>query len=76
LGSFFDDMSQAKKQTDELTKFIAVERKQFPNTPIIMVTHHVNIQSYVGVVVNSGDMVLVKVDPTGKPVSFKLYPSP
>ena len=76
LGSFFDDMSQAKKQTDELTKFIAVERKQFPNTPIIMVTHHVNIQSYVGVVINSGDMVLVKVDPTGKPLSFKLYPSP
>ena len=76
LGSFFDDMSQAKKQTDELTKFIAVERKQFPNTPIIMVTHHVNIQSYVGVVINSGDMVLVKIDPTGKPVSFKLYPSP
>ena len=76
LGSFFDDMSQAKKQTDGLTKFIAVERKQFPNTPIIMVTHHVNIQSYVGVVVNSGDMVLVKVDPAGKPVTFKLYPSP
>lgn len=76
LGSFFDDMSQAKKQTDELTKFIAAERKQFSSTPIIMVTHHVNIQSYVGVVVNSGDMVLVKVDPAGKPVNFKLYPSP
>ena len=76
LGSFFDDMSQAKKQTDELTKFIATERKQYPKMPIIMVTHHVNIQSYVGMVVNSGDMVLVKVDPTGKPLSFKLYPSP
>ena len=76
LGSFFDDMSQAKRQTDELVKLIAAERKQNPNMPIIMVTHHVNIQSYVGVVINSGDMVLVKVDPTGKPVSFKLYPSP
>ena len=76
LGSFFDDMSQAKKQTDELTKFIATERKQHPKMPIIMVTHHVNIQSYAGMVVNSGDMVLVKVDPTGKPLSFKLYPSP
>ena len=70
LGSFFDDMSQAKKQTEELTKFIAVERKQSPNMPIIMVTHHVNIQSYVGEVVNSGDMVLVKVDSAGKPLSF------
>ncbi len=76
LGSFFDDMSQAKKQTDELTKLIAIERKQYPNTPIIMVTHHVNIQSYVGMVVNSGDMVLVKIDPTGKPLSSKLYSSP
>ncbi|WP_251368715.1 histidine phosphatase family protein [Polynucleobacter sp. AP-Ainpum-60-G11] len=76
LGSFFDDMSQAKKQTEELTKFIAVETKQSPNIPIIMVTHHVNIQSYVGEVVNSGDMVLVKVDSAGKPLSFKLYPSP
>jgi phosphohistidine phosphatase SixA len=76
LGSFFDDMSQAKSQTNDLEKLIAAERKQFPNTPIIMVTHHVNIQSYVGVVVNSGDMVLVKVNSSGKPVSFKLYPSP
>ena len=76
LGSFFDDMSQAKGQTNELEKLIADERKKFPNMPIIMVTHHVNIQSYVGVVVNSGDMVLVKVNPSGKPVSFKLYPSP
>ena len=76
LGSFFDDMSQAKKQTEELTKLIAAERKQYPSMPIIMVTHHVNIQSYVGMVVNSGDMVLVKVDPAGKPLSFKLYPSP
>ena len=76
LGSFFDDMSQAKRQTDELTKLIAAERRQYPNMPIIMVTHHVNIQSYVGMVVNSGDMVLVKVDSTGKPLSFKVYPSP
>lgn len=76
LGSFFDDMSQAKQQNDELIKLIATERKQYPSTPIIMVTHHVNIQSYVDMVVNSGDMVLVKVDPSGKPLSFKLYPSP
>jgi phosphohistidine phosphatase SixA len=76
LGSFFDDMSQAKRQTDELIKLVAAERRQYPNTPIIMVTHHVNIQSYIGIAVNSGDMLLVKVDPAGKPLSFKLYPSP
>jgi Zn-finger domain-containing protein len=66
----------AKQKTRQLEKLIAAERKQFPDMPIIMVTHHVNIQSYVGVVVNSGDMALVKVDASGKPVSFKLYPSP
>lgn len=76
LGSFFDDMSQAKKQTDELTKFISTERKQYPKTPIIMVTHHVNIQSFTGKVVNSGDMVLVKVNSSGQALSHKLYPSP
>jgi hypothetical protein len=69
-------MSQAKRQTDELIKLVAAERRQYPNIPIIMVTHHVNIQSYIGIAVNSGDMVLVKVDPAGKPLSFKLYLSP
>lgn len=76
LGSFFDEMGLATKRTDELIQLIATERMQHPNIPIIMVTHHVNIQSYTGVVVNSGDMVLVKVDSTGRPLSFKLYPSP
>ncbi|CAM3632067.1 histidine phosphatase family protein [Polynucleobacter brandtiae] len=76
LGSFFDDMSQSKKQTHDLAKLIAQEQRNHPNTPIIMVTHHVNIQSFTGTVVNSGDMVLVKVDRNGKALSHKLYPSP
>jgi hypothetical protein len=41
-----------------------------------MVTHHVNIQSFTGKVVNSGDMVLVKVNSSGQALSHKLYPSP
>ena len=76
LGSFFDDMSQAKKQTDDLAKLIQTERTKYPHTPIIMVTHHVNIQSYTGKVLNSGDMILVKVNSSGQAVSHKLYPSP
>ena len=76
LGSFFDDMSQAKKQTEDLVKLIQAERIQYPKAPIIMVTHHVNIQSYVGEVVNSGDMVLVKVNSSGQAVSHKIYRSP
>jgi phosphohistidine phosphatase SixA len=76
LGSFFDDMSQAKKQTEDLTKLIQAERIQHPKSPIIMVTHHVNIESLTGKILNSGDMILVKVNPFGKPISHKLYPSP
>ena len=79
LGSFFDNMSQSKKYTDDLIKLIAQERGKGAsnlNMPIIMVTHHVNIQSYTGTVVSSGDMVLVKVDQSGRPVSHKIYPSP
>jgi phosphohistidine phosphatase SixA len=76
LGSFFDDMSQAKKQTEDLTKLIQAERIQHPKSPIIMVTHHVNIESLTGKILNSGDMILVKVNSSGKPISHKLYPSP
>ena len=76
LGSFFDDMSQAKKQTEDLAKLIQAERIQYPKAPIVMVTHHVNIESFTGKVLNSGDMVLVKVNSLGQAVSYKLYPSP
>jgi len=76
LGSFFDDMSQAKKQTEDLAKLIQAERIQYPKAPIVMVTHHVNIESFTSKVLNSGDMVLVKVNSLGQAVSYKLYPSP
>lgn len=76
LGSFFDNMSQAQKQTQELMNLIQLERKQHPATPIIMVTHHVNIESFTGKVLGSGDMILVKVDSSGRALSHTLYPSP
>ena len=76
LGSFFDNMSQSKKQTEDLAKLIQAERIKYPKAPIIMVTHHVNIESFTGKVLNSGDMILVKVNSSGQAVSHKLYPSP
>ena len=44
--------------------------------PLILVTHHVNIQAFTGKVVGVGDMVLVKVNPKGEHLSNTVYPSP
>ena len=76
LGSFFDDMSLEKQQTQDLEKLIQGQLKENPKTSLILVTHHVNIQAYTGKVVNVGDMVLVKVNKDGKYQSHEIYPSP
>lgn len=76
LGSFFDDMSLEKKQTKALEVFIKNELAKQPKAPLILVTHHVNIQAYTGKVVGVGDMVLVKVNKNGEHLSHTIYPSP
>jgi len=76
LGSFFDNMSLEKEQTRNLEKLIKTQLSLKVKTPIIMVTHHVNIQAFVGKAVSVGDMVLVKVDQNGRFVSYQHYPSP
>jgi len=76
LGSFFDNMSLEKQQTKELEKLIQSTLKSNNKTPLILVTHHVNIQAYTGKVVGVGDMVLVKVNQNGQHVSHQIYPSP
>jgi len=76
LGSFFDDMSLEKKQTKELEALIKNELGRGSLTPIILVTHHVNIQAYTGKVVGVGDMVMVKVNKNGEYLSHTIYPSP
>lgn len=76
LGSFFDDMSQQNKHTRELATLIKKELAAHPKEPIILVTHHVNIEAFTGKVVAVGDMVLVKVNQQGEYVSHTLYPSP
>lgn len=76
LGSFFDDMSLEKKQTKALEVFIKNELAKQSKSPIILVTHHVNIEAYTGKVVGVGDMVLVKVNKSGQYLSHTIYPSP
>jgi phosphohistidine phosphatase SixA len=76
LGSFFDNMALEKKQTKALEAFIQNELAKAAKVPLILVTHHVNIQAYTGKVVGVGDMVLVKVNPKGQHLSHTVYPSP
>jgi len=76
LNSFFDDMSLATSQTASLQRFIIASLKAHPKQPLILVTHHVNIQSLTGRVVSVGDMVLVRVKPDGSHVSHQVFPSP
>jgi phosphohistidine phosphatase SixA len=74
LGSFFENMGQANQQTERLRQLVQKSLKQFPKTPIIMVSHHVNIEAFTGVVLGSGDMVLVKIGSNGRPISHQVFP--
>lgn len=76
LGSFFGNMSLEKSQTLSLENSIGKHLKSFPKKPLIYVTHHVNIEAFTGKVVSVGDMVLVKVNSSGKYISHQIYPSP
>jgi phosphohistidine phosphatase SixA len=76
LGSFFDDMSREKRQTKALEMLIKNELAKQSKLPLILVTHHVNIQAYTGKVVGVGDMVLVKVNKNGEYLSHTIYLSP
>lgn len=76
LGSFFDDMSQAKLQTKALRTLIQQNLQTKPLKPVILVTHHVNIEAFTSKPVSVGDMVLVRVDRHGNYISHTLYPAP
>ena len=75
-GSFFDNWSLEKQQTRNLEKLIKSKLASPSKTPLILVTHHVNIQAFTGKAVSVGDMVLVKVNQNGQYVSHQYYPSP
>jgi phosphohistidine phosphatase SixA len=76
LGSFFDNMSLEKRQTKQLEGFIKNELSRQSKRPLILVTHHVNIQAFTGKVVGVGDMVLVRVNANGEHLTHTVYPSP
>jgi hypothetical protein len=69
-------MSLEKRQIKELERLIQAQLRENSKTPLILGSHHVNIQAYTGKVVNVGDMVLVKVNKNGQYLSHQIYPSP
>ena len=75
LGSFFNQATDGQATTRELQQFIA-RTKTLNKTPLLLVTHHVNIQAYIGENVDSGDMVLARIDSAGKVLSYQRYASP
>ena len=76
LASFFDEMNKAKEQNQRLQSVIAEKLKTKGTQPLILVTHHVNIFEFMGENISSGDLVLAKVDATGKMLSYRLIPRP
>jgi phosphohistidine phosphatase SixA len=76
LGSFFDKTDMAQEQTRELQALIRSTRLEAPRTPLILVTHQVNIQAFTGQHVPSGGMVLVKVNDAGQYQSHQLLNAP
>lgn len=76
LGSFFDKIDLAQKQTRDLQDLIRTTRSQDPYTPLILVTHQVNIQAFTGQSLQSGDMLLVRVNHQGQYQSHQLLSGP
>lgn len=76
LGSFFNQATDGQAATRELEKLIARTKAQIGHKPLLLVTHHVNIQAYIGENVDSGDMVLARIDEAGKVLSYQRYASP
>ncbi len=76
LGSFFNQATDGQAATRELQQFIARTKARIDKKPLLLVTHHVNIQAYIGENVDSGDMVLARIDSAGKVLSYQRYASP
>ncbi len=74
LGSFFEEMSRGDRQTRELEAFIQKQMSSNTKTPLILVSHQVNIRAFTGVSVSSGQMLLVKVNKQGQAISQRPIP--
>jgi phosphohistidine phosphatase SixA len=75
LASFFDQPDQSAAQTRRLQAFVAQSLRQ-GKTPLVLVTHHVNIRDFMGQNIGSGDMVLARVNAQGQMRDYRIYPSP
>jgi len=69
-------MGKANDVTQQLQQFIALNLKTKGNQALILVSHHVNIHAFMGENIDSGDMVLAKVDSQGKMINYTLIPRP
>lgn len=76
LGSFFDQAAQSSTQNAQLQAFLATKQRSKGVKALILVTHHVNIREFMGQNIDSGDMVLVRLDAQGRALEHRLYPSP
>lgn len=76
LGSFFNQAQNANNSTAALQALVAQTLASSNSQALILVTHQVNIRAYVGVTVESGEMVLAKVDRLGRVLSWQRYRSP
>jgi phosphohistidine phosphatase SixA len=62
LNSFFRNSAQRQPQTNTLKDWLA---KYKFNSPLFLVTHNVNIRALTGAYTNQGDIVVVRIEPTG-----------
>jgi len=76
LGSFFNEATDGQAATRELEQLIARTKALIGKKPLLLVTHHVNILAYIGENIDSGDMVLARIDGAGKVLSYQRYASP
>lgn len=76
LGSFHGQPELGPERTGQLQQFVARTLAGPMDRALILVTHQVNISSYVGGAVASGEMVLVRADTRGRPHEPERYAPP
>jgi phosphohistidine phosphatase SixA len=76
LGSFFSSAGDGQTATRDLEALMARTKAQMGKNPLVLVTHHVNILAYIGENIDSGEMVLARIDRAGKVLSYQRYASP
>ena len=73
LNSFFDAPSRGERQTRELRDWLAARSA---GTPLVLVTHQVNITALTGVYPRSGEVVVARMKPDGTVTVLGSLPPP